>query len=94
MQAAIEVDERAERDLSEIVEYLLAQSERSAYRFASEYEQSIMALRNFPLMGVARGENRWLPIGRTGYVLAYEAVGTLVRVIAVRHGKDPRPLGR
>jgi len=92
VQAAIELDERAEEDLVDIVEFVVGQSATKGHQFAEAYERSVLALRSFPLMGVDRGGLRWLPIGRTGYVLVYEVKGELIRVLAVRHAKDPRPL--
>lgn len=93
MQATLEITGPAEAELETIVAFLLTYSRPAAERFADEFEAATTTLRLFPFIGVARGTFRWFRIDRTGYGLFYEVESNVVRIVAVRHARDPRPFG-
>jgi plasmid stabilization system protein ParE len=84
---SIEFSPRADRDLDEIVSFLLRQSRQAAERFAEAFDQTTARLVLFPESGAPRPRRRRIaPVANTAYVISYRfRVGQLL-ILGVKHG--------
>lgn len=92
MAVRIEFSTQAERELDEVIDYLLTVSTRSAEAFATSFERTIQRLYRFPNSGVQRPSGRRMtPVAGTDYLLFYRVTGHGLTVVSIRHGARKSP---
>ena len=84
-------------DVARLRAFLAVNNRDAARRAAGAIRQGVKTLAAHPEIGrPARGLSaefrEWfIPFGRSGYVVRYRFDGTLVAILAVRHGKEAGP---
>ncbi|MFH0801147.1 MAG: type II toxin-antitoxin system RelE/ParE family toxin [bacterium] len=82
----------AQKDLTEIIEYIMADNPQAARNFLDRFDKAILQLRDFPLKGKLPKDNRLQRHGYRimvvgNYLVFYVVQGKTVQIRRILHGK-------